>query len=120
MLIERPDLQEDQELATLIGRMGRRVEWEEIVRAWTRRHTTAEIVARASALRIPVAPVLNGKSVLEHEHFVARGIFVDDPSGEFKHPRPPYRIDGASPRGCAAGAATGGAYGEGGGSLGED
>jgi crotonobetainyl-CoA:carnitine CoA-transferase CaiB-like acyl-CoA transferase len=97
VLIERPDLQQDAELASLAGRMARREEWQAIVRAWTRRHTTAEVVARASALRIPVAPVLDGKSVLDHEHFVARGIFVDDPSGTFKHPRPPYRIDGASP-----------------------
>jgi crotonobetainyl-CoA:carnitine CoA-transferase CaiB-like acyl-CoA transferase len=94
VLIERADLAPDAELATLPGRMARREEWEGIVRAWTRRHTTAEIVARAGALRIPVAPVLDGKSVLDHEHFVARGVFVDDPSGTFKHPRRPYRIDG--------------------------
>jgi crotonobetainyl-CoA:carnitine CoA-transferase CaiB-like acyl-CoA transferase len=31
--------------------------------------------------------------VLEHEQLVARGVFRDDPSGTFRHPRPPYRID---------------------------
>ena len=56
-------------------------EWNAIVRAWTARHTTAEIVERAAALRIPVAPVRNGDTVLRHEHLVARGVFVRDADG---------------------------------------
>ena len=92
LMIERTDLQSDEALAQVAGRMMRFAEWNEIVRAWTRRHTTREIVELASALRIPVAPVLDGKTVLEHEHLVARGVFRQDPTGSFRHPRPPYRI----------------------------
>ena len=97
VLIERPDVQEDKELANVAGRTARFDEWQGIVREWTERHTTAEIVERASALRIPVAPVLNGKSVLEHPHFQERRVFVSDASGTFRHPRRPYRFNREDP-----------------------
>jgi crotonobetainyl-CoA:carnitine CoA-transferase CaiB-like acyl-CoA transferase len=97
VLIERPDLQADESLAQVWGRLARWEEWNAVVRDWTTRHTTAEIIERAAALRIPVAPILDGDSVLRHEHFVARGVFVPDPSGTFTVPRRPYRIDDAVP-----------------------
>jgi len=97
LLIERPDLQDDEQLAQVVGRMARLDEWSEIVHAWTRRHTTDEIVERAALLRIPVAPVCNGDTVRHHEHLRARGVFRKDAGGSFLHPRPPYRIDGAEP-----------------------
>ena len=31
-------------------------------------------------MRIPVAQVNSGRTVLEHEQFVARDVFVDDPT----------------------------------------
>jgi crotonobetainyl-CoA:carnitine CoA-transferase CaiB-like acyl-CoA transferase len=97
VLIERPDLQEDKELAQLGGRLARFNEWNELVHAWTTAHTTQEIVECASQLRIPVAPVLNGKTVLQHEQLIARGVFMDDPTGSFKQPRPPYNVNGEQP-----------------------
>ncbi|HVM97759.1 MAG TPA: CoA transferase, partial [Candidatus Acidoferrales bacterium] len=97
VLIERPDLLEDSTLAMVAGRMMRFQEWNDIVHAWTTRHSTAEIVERAAALRIPVAHINNGATVLDHEQLVERGVFVEDPIGSFKHPRPPYLIDGRSP-----------------------
>jgi crotonobetainyl-CoA:carnitine CoA-transferase CaiB-like acyl-CoA transferase len=57
-----------------MNRMARFSEWNAIVHAFTRRHTTAEIVERASQLRIPVAPVSDGRSVREHEHLVERPV----------------------------------------------
>jgi crotonobetainyl-CoA:carnitine CoA-transferase CaiB-like acyl-CoA transferase len=94
LLIERTDLLGDAELANVGGRWKRRDEWNALVRAWTTRHTTAEIVERASLLRIPVAPVNDGKRVLEHEHFKARGVFERNPRGGFLQPRPSYKMDG--------------------------
>jgi len=94
LLIERPDLKEDEALASVHGRQVRADEWNAIVRAWTSVHTTAEIVERASLLRIPVAPVNDGRSVLVHEQFKARNVFEENPSGGFLQPRPPYRING--------------------------
>ncbi|HKA14448.1 MAG TPA: CoA transferase [Myxococcota bacterium] len=97
LLIERTDLLEDEELARITGRWARMDEWNAAVRAWTTQHTTAEIVERAALLRIPVAPVNDGRSVKEHEHFTARGVFVKNPSGGFLQPRPPYRVDDRDP-----------------------
>ena len=95
-LIERLDLLADEELATVGGRKARMAEWNELVRAWTRRHPTKEIVARAADLRIPVAPVCDGRSVLEQDHFQARRVFVANPDGTFVQPRPPYRLNGCT------------------------
>ena len=68
-----------------------------LVRAWTTARTTAEIVALASDLRIPVAEVNNGRTVLDHPQFVARGVWAEYADGSFTHPLPPYRIDGERP-----------------------
>ncbi len=97
VLIERLDWKDDAGLASFGGRWARRDEWNRTVRDWTRSHTTDEIIAKASLLRIPVAPVNNGASVLEHEQFRARNVFVPNPGGGFLQPRPPYLIDGEVP-----------------------
>jgi len=95
MLIERFDLLESGEWsgpAAYGKRMENIDEWNEIVHAWTTRHTQEEIIARAVELRIPVAPVHNGESVLQEPHFLERSVFVNNPAG-FLQPRPPYLID---------------------------
>jgi crotonobetainyl-CoA:carnitine CoA-transferase CaiB-like acyl-CoA transferase len=94
LMIERSDLLDDPSWAMATTRGARWDEWNGIVHAWTTRHPTAEIVEQAAALRIPVSPVLDGKRVLEVEQAVARGVFVDDPTGSFKMPRRPWTIDG--------------------------
>jgi crotonobetainyl-CoA:carnitine CoA-transferase CaiB-like acyl-CoA transferase len=95
VLIERPDWLEDPEMSTFPGRMKRLAEWNAAVHAWTEKRTTDEVVEAASLMRIPVAQVNSGKSVLEHEQFVARGVFVDGADGGFRQPRPPYLIEGS-------------------------
>ncbi len=97
LMIERPDLRETGEFDQFAQRLGRLADWEEVVHAYTRQHTTQEIVDLAHVMRIPVSPIGNGESVLEHEQVKARGVYETDPSGGFQRPRPPYRIDGASP-----------------------
>jgi crotonobetainyl-CoA:carnitine CoA-transferase CaiB-like acyl-CoA transferase len=97
LMIERSDLQGDAGLAQVAGRMARFEEWSQIVHAWTTRHSTAEIIERASLLRIPVAPVNDGDSVRRHEQVMARGMLLQDPTGSFQHPRPPYRISDEDP-----------------------
>lgn len=93
VMIERFDLIESGEWNSAGTRTSRLDEWNEIVHPWTTQHTVDEIVARASELRIPVAPVCDGETVLGHEHFAARGAFVANPAG-FRQPRPPYMLDG--------------------------
>jgi len=94
VLIERPDLLDDPDWPSVATRLARLEEWNAIVHPWTTRHTTAEIVERAAAMRIPVAPVMSGRGVAEVDHFVERGVFVDDATGTFKAPRSPYALDG--------------------------
>ncbi|OBH64935.1 cag pathogenicity island protein [Mycobacterium colombiense] len=98
LMIESYDLLErDASWALALTRYERMEEWNNIVRDWTVRHTTEEIVELASALRIPVAQVNNGQTVLDHPHFNARGIWAASADGSFTHPLPPYRIDGTRP-----------------------
>jgi crotonobetainyl-CoA:carnitine CoA-transferase CaiB-like acyl-CoA transferase len=97
LLIERPDLQADETLSQFGGRVLRFDEWNAILRSWLADKTVADVVERASALRIPVAPVCSGATVLEHEQLAERGVFIRDASGSFLQPRRPYRIDGAVP-----------------------
>ncbi|MGH0030946.1 MAG: CaiB/BaiF CoA transferase family protein [Myxococcota bacterium] len=97
LMIGRPELQGTGEFDQVAQRLARLEEWESIVHAWTREHTTEEIIEQAQLLRIPVAPIQNGDTVRRHEQVVARGAFVPDPSGGFERPVPPWRIDGERP-----------------------
>jgi crotonobetainyl-CoA:carnitine CoA-transferase CaiB-like acyl-CoA transferase len=97
LMIGRPDLIETDEFSNHVDRQQRWDEWNELVHGWTLQHTTGEIVRQASELRIPVAPVHGPGNILECDHFVARGIFVDDATGSFKFPRRPWRIDDEDP-----------------------
>ena len=98
VLIERPDLLEDHELAQVAKRFARREEFLAAVRAHTRSRTSAALLEEAAVFRIPAAPVLDAPAVLAFEHFTARGVFVPAPSGRFAQPRVPYRIDGFAAR----------------------
>jgi len=90
LLIERPDLGEDPSLMHMVSRMQRQVELREVVRRFTRRKTTTEILELAEALRIPAAPIGHGASLPTNEHFQERGVFVPNPRGRFLQPRIPY------------------------------
>ena len=90
VLIERGDLLADEALVDINVRTKRAEEFEAAVQAWTTRHPTEEIIERASELRVPVAPIGDGATVVHHEQFVARGVFVDGPHG--RQPRIPYRL----------------------------
>lgn len=97
VLIERPELREDEELAQFAGRLMRFDEWNGIMRAWLQQKSTDEIIELASLLRIPVAPVCNGRTVTEQVQLRERGVFGPDAEGRFLRPRRPYRIDDADP-----------------------
>lgn len=98
LMIGRADLlEQDATWALAPTRYERMEQWNKIVRDWTTQRTTEEIVEVASALRIPVAQVNNGRTVLDHPHFRARGVWAASANGTFTHPLPPYRIDGMRP-----------------------
>ena len=96
VLIERPELADDEGLARWDERLRRAPEVNAMVHAWTRAHGVDEIIERAAALRIPVAAVGTGETVTGFDHFVARGVFVPHPGADFVQPRPPYRLSDAT------------------------
>ncbi|HEV3450385.1 MAG TPA: CoA transferase [Acidimicrobiia bacterium] len=98
VLIERPDLVEDRELAKHLGRFKRRREVLAMIHDFTTRHTTADLLERAALLRIPSGPVGNGETVTTFDHFVERKVFVENPGRRFVQPRIPYRVGGVEAR----------------------
>jgi crotonobetainyl-CoA:carnitine CoA-transferase CaiB-like acyl-CoA transferase len=91
VLIGRPDVGEDEKFLQGQARMENLDFMREVIHGWTRERSVDEIVETASLMRIPVAPVGNGRTVLEIDHLVARGVFVDNPGG-FVQPRVPYLL----------------------------
>jgi crotonobetainyl-CoA:carnitine CoA-transferase CaiB-like acyl-CoA transferase len=75
------------------ARMANRDEMWQKIRTFTEQHTVEDIVASAAAMRIPVSPVGDGRVVLSVDHFVGRGVFIENPAG-FQQPRPPYQLSG--------------------------
>jgi crotonobetainyl-CoA:carnitine CoA-transferase CaiB-like acyl-CoA transferase len=98
LMIGRPDLLEDPDLAQAPKRFARRDEFLAAVLEHTSQRTTAELLDEASMYRIPAGPVLDGSTMPEFEQFVARGVFEPNPSGRFVQPRVPFRISGTEPR----------------------
>jgi len=94
LLIERYDLMDDPNWGQLRYRIEHRAEWQAMIDAWMSEHTIAEILERATELRIACAPVHDGETVLRNEQLVARGAFVENPTGHFLQPRPPWLVDG--------------------------
>ncbi|HJW68506.1 MAG TPA: CoA transferase, partial [Candidatus Binatia bacterium] len=92
VLIERPDLVDDETLARWDERVRRVGDVNAMIHRWTRRHAVGEIVERAAALRIPVAAIGTGDTVARFEQFVVRGVFVAHPGASFVQPRTPYRL----------------------------
>ena len=100
LMIDRADLLDDQTIIDPKLRQGRYSEFQKIIEEWTTTLPSAAIEDIASAMRIPVSPLGTPETITANEHFAARGVFVEHPSG-FVQPRRPYLVDGdagASPR----------------------
>ncbi len=98
VLIGHPEIGDDERYVRATPRFEHRNEFWEMTRAYTRPRTSATVLEEAGLLRIPVAPVLDGATVEQFEQFVARGVFVDHPSGRFRQPRIPFRLHDLAPR----------------------
>jgi crotonobetainyl-CoA:carnitine CoA-transferase CaiB-like acyl-CoA transferase len=92
VMIGRPDLMDDADLASFAGRRRRRTEFLEMVHGWAATRTTDEIIELAAAMRIPVSPVGTPGTITEIDHFRERGVFVKNALGALQ-PRPPYRSE---------------------------
>jgi len=95
VLIGRPDLIEDRDLASFAGRLRRREEFLQMVNEWASTRTTEEIIEVAAALRIPVAPIGTPETVFSIDHFRERGVFVGNRAGH-RQPRAPYQSEAFS------------------------
>ncbi|MFO0689502.1 MAG: CoA transferase [Myxococcota bacterium] len=90
LLVEHPEWGDDPTLAHMAMRHARADEIRSAVRAYTRRHTTAELLERSEWLRVPAAPIGHGALLPKLDHLVERGVFVRNPRGGFLQPRVPY------------------------------
>jgi crotonobetainyl-CoA:carnitine CoA-transferase CaiB-like acyl-CoA transferase len=97
VMIERADLIDDADLASVTGRIDRRDEFLGMVTQWTETRTTQEIVDIAVAFRIPVTPIGTPATLPAVDHFVQRGVFVESESGTLQ-PRVPYCSDAIAAR----------------------
>lgn len=97
VMIDRPDLVDDADLASFTGRVARRDEFLGMVTQWTEARTTQEIVNLAVAFRIPVAPIGMPATLPTVDHFVERGVFVESELGVLQ-PRVPYRGEAIATR----------------------
>jgi crotonobetainyl-CoA:carnitine CoA-transferase CaiB-like acyl-CoA transferase len=91
-MIERTDLAEDPTIVDGVRRSARADELRAIFRRWTRERSVDEIAELAELLRIPVAPIGDGRNLPAMNHFAERGVFVPGPGG-FLRPRPPYQLE---------------------------
>lgn len=101
LLIGHPELADDDAYRRPTQRFANRDQFWAMTRAYTTSRTTADVIEEASRLRIPVAPVLDGSTVVDFEQFASREVFPLHPSGRFRQPRIPYRLDGRSGRSFA-------------------
>jgi crotonobetainyl-CoA:carnitine CoA-transferase CaiB-like acyl-CoA transferase len=97
LMIGRPELAEDDRYYEARVRMQHLAFVQQAMHAFTKRHTVDQIIALASELRIPAAPIGDGRRVLEFDQLRERGVFVRSPHGDFLQPRVPYRLHACPP-----------------------
>ena len=86
-MVDHPEWTEDRSL--FVDRTHLRPD----IAAWAAERTTDEVLERARLFRIPHAPIGNGATIPDTDHFQARGSVVRNPRGGFGEPAPPYRFD---------------------------
>ncbi|MEZ4282762.1 MAG: CoA transferase [Myxococcota bacterium] len=95
-MLGRQDIAEDPRFLEGRERMEQIDFMQEFIHGWMKQKTTAEVVELCELIRIPVAPIGNGKDLPLFDHFQARGVYGRAPGG-FLQPRPPYRLESMTP-----------------------
>ena len=91
LMIGRPEIGKDERFRWAQERSAHLAFFQEVIHAWTRTRKVAEILEQTELLRIPSAPVGNGESLPRTDHFIERGVFVENPHG-FLQPRAPFAL----------------------------
>lgn len=97
----RPELARDPRFATPLARRENWPALRDIILAWLDRFTTAdEALAALTDARLPAAPVLTPREVVDHPHLAERRFFPDVPHparGRVRVTGIPMQVDGARP-----------------------
>lgn len=95
--MNRPDLEQDEELKGLKGRIDRIEEVTDQIAAWTRQHTRAEISAICEQNRVAASPLQDVVEILNDKHLHARGFFTTQAAetGMVNLPNSPMRYEGS-------------------------
>ncbi|MGV0870615.1 CaiB/BaiF CoA transferase family protein [Mycolicibacterium sp. XJ879] len=107
-MVEHPEWADDPSLSRVDNRSENGSAISSLITKWTSARTTAEVRELASAFLIPNAPVGNGATIPKFDHFVARQAFVENPTGRFLQPAPPYTLHGVPMRDFKTSPALGG------------
>jgi len=99
-LFGREELIDDPRYATGAARIEHEAEVDAIVTAWTRQHTKEEAMMLISGVGVPAGAVFDTMELQNEPSFEKRGIMqvMEHPSGPFKMPTWPVRVDGRPPR----------------------
>ena len=99
-LIGREELIDDPRFATGAARVEREAEVDAIITEWTRQHTKEEAMALVSGVGVPAGAVFDTMELQPDPSFADRGIMqvMEHPSGTFKMPTWPVRVDGKPAR----------------------
>jgi len=98
VMIEHSEWLDDQSLYAYAGRVARRDEVEEAIRAWVGRRRADEVLEMASLLRVPAAPVGTGATVTGFDHLVERRFYVPNPRTGRHQPDVPYTLGSGAAR----------------------
>jgi crotonobetainyl-CoA:carnitine CoA-transferase CaiB-like acyl-CoA transferase len=90
-MIGRPEIGVDPRWRWAQERSANLPFFQQVIHDWTRQRKVAEILEQTELLRIPSAPVGNGETLPRTDHFIERGVFVENPHG-FVQPRPPIAL----------------------------
>ncbi|MEZ4331159.1 MAG: CoA transferase [Myxococcota bacterium] len=91
-MLGRQDIAQDPRFLEGRERMEQIDFMQEFIHGWMKERTTAEVIELCELIRIPVAPIGNGRDLPQFDHLQAREVYARAPGG-FLQPRPPYRID---------------------------
>jgi CoA:oxalate CoA-transferase len=76
-VIGRPDIISDPDKCTLVARVGRRKELDDIVAAWVVQRTVAEVQQLMDEATLPCAPILDTGQIVDDPHMRQREMTVE-------------------------------------------
>jgi crotonobetainyl-CoA:carnitine CoA-transferase CaiB-like acyl-CoA transferase len=91
LMIGRPEVGKDERFRWAQERSAHLPFFQSVIHSWTRARKVEEILEQTTLLRIPAAPVGDGETLPRTDHFVERGVFVENPHG-FVQPRAPIEL----------------------------